>query len=180
VAAEAAQGAEAREDRGAPGGTPVLDEDRLVRWGREVGTRVEPPLFLGLRGELGAGKSVLARAIARGAGVEAVMPSPTFNLLFRYRGRGGLEVVHLDLFRLDDPDELWELGWEELGRDRELVLVEWPERAGELLPFPRWEIRLRIPEPGATPGADRASLRRVELRAHGAPAPLPPLPEEEG
>jgi tRNA threonylcarbamoyl adenosine modification protein YjeE len=124
-------------------------------------------VFFALRGELGAGKSVLARAIARGAGVDSVMPSPTFNLVFRYEAARGIDVVHLDLFRLERPDDVWELGWRELGDDHELVLVEWPERAEELLPADRWDILL---EP-ATP-----HTRLVSARASGAAAPIP-VPE---
>lgn len=94
-----------------------------------------------MRGDLGAGKSVLARAIARGAGVSGPMPSPTFNLLYRYTGTRGT-VVHLDLYRLESEDDVWELGWRELGVGDEIVLAEWPERAESLLPTDRWEITI--------------------------------------
>lgn len=132
-----------------------------------MGAAVRVPAFFALRGDLGAGKSVLARAIARGAGVSALMPSPTFNLVFRYEAARGIDVVHLDLFRLQRPDDVWELGWRELGSGAELVLVEWPERAGELLPPDRWDILLE-------PAGDDA--RRVTARACGAAGPIP-LPE---
>jgi tRNA threonylcarbamoyl adenosine modification protein YjeE len=130
-----------------------------------VGAAVRTPLFFALRGELGAGKSVLARAIARGAGVSSVMPSPTFNLVFRYEAARGIEVVHLDLYRLERSEDVWELGWRELGADHELVLVEWPERAESLLPADRWDIVL-APANGQT--------RRVSAYAHGAAGPIPP------
>jgi tRNA threonylcarbamoyl adenosine modification protein YjeE len=94
-----------------------------------------------LRGELGAGKSVLARAIARGAGNRAAMPSPTFNLLFRYSAPRA-EIFHFDLYRLQSPNEVWELGWSDLGDEDQLVLIEWPERAETLLPSDRWDITL--------------------------------------
>jgi tRNA threonylcarbamoyl adenosine modification protein YjeE len=132
-----------------------------------VGAVVQAPAFFALRGELGAGKSVFARAVARGAGVRGVMPSPTFNLVFRYESARGIDVVHLDLYRLERPDDVWELGWRELGSDRELVLVEWPERAEELLPADRWDIML---EPAT------AETRRVSARVHGAAGPIP-LPD---
>ena len=122
-----------------------LDEAGLVRWGERIGSTLASPAFIALAGPLGAGKSVLARAIGRGAGVSQPMPSPSFNLLFRYAAPSGVAVVHLDLYRLDQPDELWELGWEELGREGEIVLVEWPERAGELLPADHWRIELSVP-----------------------------------
>jgi tRNA threonylcarbamoyl adenosine modification protein YjeE len=108
---------------------------------------VRTPVVFALRGDLGAGKSVFARAIARGAGVTGAMPSPTFNLLFRYEAARGLTVSHLDLYRLEDADEVWELGWRELGDGNEIVLVEWPERAEHLLPERRWDVTLQT---GAT------------------------------
>lgn len=147
----------------------ILSERDLVRWGTRIGSDVEIPVFICLRGPLGAGKSVLARAIARGAGVEAAIPSPTFNLLFRYPARDEVEVVHLDLYRLRSPDELWELGWEELGGGHELVLVEWPERAAEHLPPDRWDVTLSSPRSGSL-------LRHVEAHRVGAPPHLPGFP----
>jgi len=83
-----------------------LSEAELTGWGERIGREAEVPVVLGLRGPLGAGKSVLARAIARGAGVSGPLPSPTFNLLFRYRGRRGIDVVHVDLFRIERADEV--------------------------------------------------------------------------
>ncbi len=147
----------------------ILTEGEVVRWGRRIGREVGTPVFLGIRGQLGAGKSVLARAVARGAGVEGAIPSPTFNLLFRYPARDGLEVVHLDLYRLRDPDELFELGWEELGHGPEIVLVEWPERAGDHLPEDRWDIHLS----GLEPGSQR---RMVKVHRVGTPPHLPGFP----
>jgi tRNA threonylcarbamoyl adenosine modification protein YjeE len=146
-----------------------LSEAELARWGEVIGAGVHPPMFVLLRGPLGAGKSVLARAIARGAGVEATMPSPTFNILFRYPTTRGLQVVHLDLYRVSEPGELWELGWQELGAPDELVLVEWPERAEEQLPRDRWEVAL------AHVDGDPDS-RTVEVNRVGRPPHLPGFP----
>src|SRR5262245_48501647 len=71
----------------------VLTEPALEAWGRRIGAQTELPFVLALRGELGAGKSVLARAVARGAGVTGSMPSPTFNLLFQYETERA-QVLH--------------------------------------------------------------------------------------
>lgn len=143
----------------------VMDEKGLERWGEQVGGKLRPPLYIALRGDLGAGKSTLARALARGAGVGEAMPSPTFNLLFRYAAAPGVAVVHLDLYRLEDPEEIWELGWEDLPGDDEIVLVEWPERAEAYLPPDRWEIRLDEVDGGAA--------RRVQIEAVGEPGDFP-------
>lgn len=146
----------------------VLTEEALARWGRRIGAEARTPLVIALRGDLGAGKSTLARAIARGAGIQGDVPSPTFNLVFRYEAPGGVSLHHLDLYRLEDPDEVWELGWGELGGDvHDLVVIEWPERAEALLPRPRWEVEI----------ADEGDpdTRRVVARAVGDPPPLPPV-----
>ena len=144
----------------------ILSEPDLVRWGRRIGEEVGTPVVLALRGPLGAGKSVLARAVARGAGVASWIPSPTFNLLFRYPASRGREVVHLDLYRLVDPAELWEVGWEEVGGPGDIVLVEWAGKAGPLLQRDRWDVELHL-----LPG--RPDLREVEVTRAGEPLPLP-------
>lgn len=145
----------------------AVSEPELIAWGEKLGASSQLPLVLALRGELGAGKSVLARAVARGAGVEGAMPSPTFNLLFRYTGTNETEVVHIDLFRLEAEDDVWELGWSELGEGRQIVLIEWAERAESLLPRDRWEIRLTVAGPGE---------RTVRAKRVGRPPALPDLP----
>ena len=126
-------------------------------------------MFIALSGELGAGKSVLARAIGAGAGVTEAMPSPSYTLVHRYEGSRGRQVVHLDLYRIDSPDELWELGWGHLGDAGEIVLLEWPERAGGLLAVDHWRIRLDVPDGSPL-------LREVEVDRFGAPPLLAPFP----
>jgi len=81
-----------------------------------------------LQGDLGAGKSTLARAWLRALGVSGPIPSPTYTLVERYEVKSG-EVLHLDLYRIADAGELEFLGLDEL--DPWLWLVEWPERAGQ-------------------------------------------------
>jgi len=146
-----------------------VSEAELARWGRVIGAAMHPPMFVMLRGPLGSGKSALARAIARGAGVEGPVPSPTFNLLSRYPTPRGLQIVHLDLYRISAPEELWELGWQELGAQDEVVLVEWPDRAEAQLPADRWEVTL------AYVAGDAAS-RTVEVGRVGHPPHLPGFP----
>jgi len=146
-----------------------LDEDALTRWGRRIGETVGRPVVLGLSGPLGAGKSVLARSIGAGAGVVEAMPSPSYNLMFRYPARTGTEVVHLDLYRVSDPDELWELGWEQLGEAHEIVIVEWPERAEGMMPPNYWVIELEV-----TP--EDPTTREVSVRRVGAPPELGGFP----
>ena len=145
-----------------------LTEPELVAWGERIGREARTPLVIALRGDLGAGKSTLARAVAHGAGVAGDVPSPTFNLVFAYDTPRGTRVQHLDLYRLERPEEVWELGWSELGAASELVMIEWPERAEALLPEPRWEVKIEdLGDPAS---------RRVAARPVGDPPPLPPLP----
>jgi tRNA threonylcarbamoyladenosine biosynthesis protein TsaE len=146
-----------------------LDQAELVRWGARIGETITAPALVGLSGPLGAGKSVLARAIGAGAGVVAAMPSPTFTLLQAYPASGGRRIVHMDLYRIASPDELWELGWDELPGEPDLVLVEWPENAGVLLPEDHWLIDLSIPE-------GEPLLRDVEVTRVGSPPELAAFP----
>jgi tRNA threonylcarbamoyl adenosine modification protein YjeE len=99
-----------------------------------------------LEGDLGAGKTELARSVIRAlAGEPIPVPSPTFTLLQVYE-LPGLTVTHADLYRLADPGEVAELGLEEAWTDG-VLLVEWPERAGDLLPAERLTVTLRhLPE----------------------------------
>lgn len=149
----------------------TVTEGELERWGRKVGRAVAEggiptPLVLALRGPLGVGKSILARAVARGAGVQGPMPSPTYNLLFSYEAPDGLPVHHMDLYRLEDPDDVWELGWRDLAEGHQLLMVEWPERAEALLPGDRWDVRL---EP--VPGVER--MRSICVHRRGQAPPVP-------
>lgn len=154
-----------------------MTEDELVSWGRRIGAAARAPVFIGLTGPLGAGKSVLARAVARGAGVKGPLPSPTFNMVFRYpvpgsRARGARApeaIVHADLFRITAAEELVGIGWEDMLADQDaIMLVEWCGRAGDELPPDRWEVTL-----GFVEDLDR---RAVRVRRFGEPSPLPRLP----
>lgn len=144
-----------------------VTEAGLQEWGRAIGASVERPTCLALVGPLGAGKSTLARAIGRGAGYDGPMPSPTFNLVFRYDTPHG-PLVHVDLYRLRSAEEVLGLGWEELFDDDALVLIEWPERAMEYLPTSYWRVELSI-------DGGRAEERRVVVEPIGSPGELPVL-----
>jgi tRNA threonylcarbamoyladenosine biosynthesis protein TsaE len=90
------------------------------------------PLVLGLRGELGSGKTTWVRAMLRGLGYAGRVPSPTYTLLEQY-AFAGLTVVHLDLYRLRGADELENLGLRDwLAEPNVWIAVEWPERAPQL------------------------------------------------
>ena len=110
-----------------------MTRDELVRWGQSFGSAATPPLVVALAGDLGAGKTTLAQAICAGYGVTAPVTSPTFAIVHRYEAPRS-PVYHLDLYRLDKPSELVNIGWDDIVMSHALVIVEWPERAGGLIP----------------------------------------------
>ncbi len=93
--------------------------------GEALGGRLRRGDVVLLTGDLGAGKTTLVRGIARGAGSDAPVASPTFQLVRVYPGR--VQLAHVDLYRIDNPAELAELGLEELA-DQGAVVVEWGDR----------------------------------------------------
>jgi tRNA threonylcarbamoyl adenosine modification protein YjeE len=121
--------------------TVALTRAELAAWGEAFGRTRAAPLVVAIRGELGAGKTTLVQAISRGAGVTQEVTSPTFALVHEYAA-AKWPVFHLDLYRLDRPDELTNLGWDEIISAPALVLVEWPERAGRRLPPGAYPIAL--------------------------------------
>jgi tRNA threonylcarbamoyladenosine biosynthesis protein TsaE len=111
----------------------ALDLVGLVSWGERFGHAAAAPLVVTIRGELGAGKTTLVQAVCRGYGVTDDVTSPTFALVHQYRSPRGA-VYHLDLYRLESPAELTNIGWDEIISADALVLIEWPERAGDRVP----------------------------------------------
>ncbi|HTR86308.1 MAG TPA: tRNA (adenosine(37)-N6)-threonylcarbamoyltransferase complex ATPase subunit type 1 TsaE [Reyranella sp.] len=113
---------------------PLPDEATTERLGATLALRLKPGDVVGLKGDLGAGKTTLARAIIRAAAgdPELIVPSPTFTLVEVYETARGT-YWHFDLYRLEAPEQVFELGWEDALADG-IVLIEWPERLGALLP----------------------------------------------
>ena len=114
-------------------GRLAVTERELIAWGEALGRAAQAPLLLTLAGELGAGKTALARAICRGYGVTEPVTSPTFALVHEYASPRS-RVYHIDLYRLKGELDLTNLAWDEIVSAHALVLVEWPERAGTRLP----------------------------------------------
>jgi tRNA threonylcarbamoyladenosine biosynthesis protein TsaE len=118
-----------------------LSRAELTEEGELLGRSLPPRTLLAFEGELGAGKTTLIQAIARGLGVTGAATSPTYALVHRYRGRRG-PVFHLDCYRLRSPEEAADLDWEGLLSEGDAILVEWPEKAGAWLPEPARRFRL--------------------------------------
>ncbi len=114
-------------------GALAMREEELRDWGHRFGRSTHPPLVITVAGELGAGKTTLIQAICGGYGVIEDVTSPTFGLVHEYRAPRST-VYHLDLYRIDGPHQLDALGWDEIVGGAGLVLIEWPERAGNRVP----------------------------------------------
>jgi tRNA threonylcarbamoyladenosine biosynthesis protein TsaE len=125
------------------------------RLGRRLAGLLRPGDVLLLQGELGAGKTCFAQGIGAGLHVAEAVKSSSFVLVNEYHGR--LHVYHADLFRLEDPHQVFELALEETAEDG-LLLVEWPDRAPQELPPEHLLVRFE------TTG-DRS--RRITLEPHG-------------
>ncbi len=117
----------------------------------------EPGDVIALIGDLGAGKTSFARAFVAAKGGDGEVPSPTFTLVQLYEFAGG-DVYHFDLYRLEEAEEIFELGIEDAMSDG-ISLIEWPDRMGAYLPFERIDIVLGI-------GEDE-TVRNVELTGRG-------------
>ena len=123
-----------------------------------------------LEGELGAGKSTLARAWLRALGVTGAIKSPTYTLVERYPLLSG-EAVHLDLYRLAGVGELDFLGLDELAAEARLWLVEWPERGQGGLPAPDLVVSLVAAGGGRRVGLRGASAAGRDWLARRAASP---------
>jgi tRNA threonylcarbamoyladenosine biosynthesis protein TsaE len=118
----------------------LAGEAATAALGERLAAHARPGDVIALHGDLGAGKTTLARALIRRlAGPETEAPSPTFTLVQTYQ-TPGLAIWHFDLYRLEHPGEARELGLEEAVDG--LCLIEWPERLGRYLPATRLEVRL--------------------------------------
>ena len=114
------------------------------------------PLIVYLQGELGAGKTTLARGLLRELGVTGVVRSPSYTLLESYES-GGRRILHLDLYRLDGAQDLAVLGWRDELTPGALLLIEWPERAAGAVPPADLRVGLSIAGQGRQARLESAS-----------------------
>jgi tRNA threonylcarbamoyladenosine biosynthesis protein TsaE len=137
--------------RGGPQGKrawrhPVDDEAAVRDLAAVFAGAVRPPAVIYLRGDLGAGKTTFARAYIHALGFEGYVKSPSYGLLEIYQA-GGQCVLHLDLYRIEDPEELEYLAIRDQFDDTTVLLVEWPDRGAGRLPAP--DLALHFVEEGS-------------------------------
>ena len=157
----------AGEMTGSAADRPVLVTGEAAM--RELGAALAHSLptraVVTLSGELGVGKSVLARAMLHALGHVGHVPSPTYAIVESY-ALPGRHVAHLDLYRLADPGELHDIGFDDVVDAHDTLLVEWPERGGTLLPAADVEIVVEH----AGEGARRVRVRRPADRLDDSPS----------
>jgi len=113
----------------------IKDEAAMVALAQTLAADIDAGDCLALHGDLGAGKSFLSRAIMRALGVtDEALPSPTFAIIQEYNANQDMKVAHMDWYRLDDGQSVEQLGVSEFFSPPWVTLIEWSERASELLP----------------------------------------------
>jgi len=128
---------------------------KTVDIGMALGKLLKPGNVVLLKGDLGAGKTKLAKGVALGLGVVDHVTSPTFTIINEYEGR--LPFYHVDAYRLEDPGEAFDLGLEEYLFGGGVTLVEWPERVFSLLPDEYLMVMMSVP------GLDQESRELIFL-----------------
>lgn len=132
--------------------------------GEKLGRQVKPGEVYALYGDLGVGKTVLTKGLAKGLGIREQVNSPTFTILQIYEN-GRLPLYHFDVYRIEEPEEMEEVGFDDYICGDGVSMIEWPERIEELLPS--WVRRVRIKKDLAR-GLD---YRRIEIGETGEPLP---------
>ena len=136
----------------------LKDEAGTLALGAALSRALAPGLTIYLHGDLGAGKTALTRALLHAAGYPGHVKSPTYTLAEPYTVQlagQAVEVVHFDLYRMSSEEEFLDAGFREYFNHRTVCIVEWPEKAGAVLPPPDINVFLTMHGEG----------RKVELQA---------------
>lgn len=120
----------------------VLKEEDTIKLGEALGRSLKPGDIVALKGELGAGKTVLVKGIAKGLDVKEEPISPTFVIMNAYCGR--VPLYHFDLYRVSGREELERIGYEDYFFGDGVAVVEWSDRAEEIFPESAIEIEIKI------------------------------------
>jgi tRNA threonylcarbamoyladenosine biosynthesis protein TsaE len=125
----------------------IADAQAMRDLGADLATQAKPGDVIFLHGNLGAGKTTLSRGFLQALGVKGSIKSPTFSLVESYQVHE-MRIFHLDLYRIDDPRLLDDIGLEDYFMPDAICLVEWPEKADDLLQLPTYYCTIEIPHNG--------------------------------
>jgi tRNA threonylcarbamoyladenosine biosynthesis protein TsaE len=124
----------------------ISNEEAMLEWGGELAERCRSGDVIFLKGQLGAGKTTLVRGFLRKLGYLGKVKSPTYSLVETYILENYPDIIHFDLYRLNHPQELLDIGLEDYLAAAAIFLIEWPEKAEHVLPKPTLECTIVIPE----------------------------------
>ncbi|GFZ31207.1 tRNA (adenosine(37)-N6)-threonylcarbamoyltransferase complex ATPase subunit type 1 TsaE [Clostridium zeae] len=134
--------------------------DNTIELGRKIGSMCNPGDIFCLTGDLGTGKTHITKGIAEGLNVQEHITSPTFNIVNEYHS-GRLSLFHFDVYRVSDPDEIYEIGFDEYIFGNGVSVIEWANYIEELIPDQFVHIKLsKLPE-------KEENLRKVTIKYFG-------------
>ena len=122
--------------------TETYSDKETLEFGKKLGENAVPGMIICLDGDLGTGKTVIAKGIALGLGITEPVSSPTFTVVKEYH-EGKLPLYHFDVYRIEDPAEMEEIGYEEYFFGNGVTVVEWADMINELIPKDAVRVRLK-------------------------------------
>lgn len=126
----------------------TYSDKETLAFGKSLGEKAEPGMVFCLDGDLGTGKTVIAKGIALGLGITEPVSSPTFTVIKEYDG-GRLPFYHFDVYRIEEPTEMEEIGYDDYFYGNGVTVIEWSDMIAELIPKNAVKIRLsKDPEKG--------------------------------
>lgn len=129
--------------------------------GKKLGSKVKSGDIICINGDLGAGKTHFTKGIAEGLGIEDHITSPTFTIVNEYEG-GRLKLYHFDVYRVNDPDEIYAIGFDEYIFDKGVSVIEWSNYIEELIPEDYLSVNIsKLQEQGE-------NFRKIVLIPHGS------------
>jgi tRNA threonylcarbamoyladenosine biosynthesis protein TsaE len=149
------------------------DESATLALGAVIGAVLDPGVGIHLSGGLGAGKTTLSRGLLRALGHAGRVKSPTYTLVELYV-ISKLHLYHFDFYRFNDPEEWNDAGFRDLFNETNVCLVEWPEKAGDLLPLPDLKVTLSVTPTQARHASIQAMTPRGSTLLQRLPPQLPP------
>jgi len=136
----------------------LKNTNETLKLGEIIGKSLNPGSIIALVGDLGAGKTVLVKGIAKGLGVDEEPNSPTFVIMNRYEGR--MPLYHFDLYRVSSEEELFGIGYDEFFFGEGVAAVEWADRVQDIFPEHTIKIEIKIPELGSE---DSETIRDISI-----------------